>query len=68
MTKKKSKYNFTMPEPLDQDIQKLQEVIKKEFKIELSKSEIVRMILNYSIPQFHNKLNLKKALMKEKRL
>ena len=68
MTKKKVKYNFTMPEPLDQDIQKLQEVIKKEFKIELSKSEIVRMILNYSIPQFHNKLNLKKALMKEKRL
>ncbi len=68
MTKKKSKYNFTMPEPLDQDIQKLQEVIKKEFKIELSKSEIVRMILNYSLPQFHNKLNLKKALMKEKRL
>ena len=68
MTKKKSKYNFTMPEPLDQDIHKLQEVIKKEFTIELSKSEIVRMILNYSIPQFHNKLNLKKALMKEKRL
>ncbi len=68
MTKKKAKYNFAMPEPLDQDIQKLQEVIKKEFKIELSKSEIVRMILNYSLPQFHNKLNLKKALMKEKRL
>ena len=37
MSKKKAKYNFTMPETLDQDIQKLQEVIKKEFKIELSK-------------------------------
>ena len=68
MSKKKAKYNFTMPETLDQDIQKLQEVIKKEFKIDLSKSEIVRMILNYSLPQFHNKLNLKKALMKEKHL
>lgn len=68
MTKKKAKYNFTMHEPLDQEIQKLQEIIKKEFKIELSKSEIVRMILSYSIPKFHNKLNLKKALMKEKHL
>lgn len=68
MTKKKAKYNFTMPEPLDQDIQKLQRIIKKEFKIELSKSEIVRMILRDSIPKFHNKLNLKKALMKEKHL
>lgn len=68
MSKKKTKYNFTMPESLDQDIMKLQEISEKEFKVSLSKNEIVRMILEYSIPQFHNKLTLKKALMKEKHL
>lgn len=68
MSKKKAKYNLTLSEDLDKDIKKLQEVIKKEFKIELSKSEIIRMILNYSVTQFHNKLNLKKALMNDKHL
>lgn len=68
MTKKKAKYNFTMPEPLDQDIQKLQKVIKKEFKIELSKSEIVRMILLHSMPCYNYKLTVKEALMEAKYL
>ena len=68
MTKKKVKYNLTRSEGMDKNIKALQKVIKKEFKIELSKSEIVRMILRDSIPKFHNKLNLKKALMKEKHL
>lgn len=68
MSKKKIKYNLTLSETLDKDIKQLQDITEKEFKVTLSKNEIVKMILDYSVPQFHNKLNLKKALMKEKHL
>ena len=68
MTKKKVKYNLTLSEGMDKNIKALQKVIKKEFKIELSKSEIVRMILLHSMPCYNFKLTVKEALMEAKYL
>ena len=63
MSKKKVKYNLTISEGMDKSIKALQEIIKKEFKIELSNSEIVRMILLHSMPCYNYKLTVKEALM-----
>ena len=62
-SKKNVKYNLSLAKEQDDDIKFLQEIIRKEFKIELSKSEIVRMILLHSMSCYNHKLNVKRALM-----
>ena len=68
MNNKNIKYNIRISEAQDKDIKHLQEIIKKEFKLDLSKSEIVRMILLHSMPSYNNKLTVKTALMEAKYL